>query len=294
MNGLIEQFSEYLTKVKGASENTKSSYIRDLNSFARFLGENGIKDFTKVNRTNIMTYIYELQAKNKAPSTVSRNAASIRAFYSYLDKIKAVDENPAEGLETPKVEKKIPAILSTNEVEMLLEQPDLSETKGLRDKAMLEVMYATGIRVSELISLKVADVNLNMEYLNCKSSGKTRIIPLGSKAIEAVSQYLSRARFSLVKDEKEDTLFVNCFGSPMTRQGFWKIIKIYASNAGIKTDITPHMLRHSFAVHLIENGADIQSVQEMMGHSDIATTQMYVRLNRNKLKEVYNKSHPRA
>ena len=266
MNGLIEQFSEYLTKVKGASENTKSSYIRDLNSFARFLGENGIKDFTKVNRTNIMTYIYELQAKNKAPSTVSRNAASIRAFYSYLDKIKAVDENPAEGLETPKVEKKIPAILSTNEVEMLLEQPDLSETKGLRDKAMLEVMYATGIRVSELISLKVADVNLDMEYLNCKSSGKTRIIPLGSKAIEAVSQYLSRARFSLVKDEKEDTLFVNCFGSPMTRQGFWKIIKIYASNAGIKTDITPHMLRHSFAVHLIENGADIQSVQEMMGH----------------------------
>ena len=259
--------------------------IRDLNSFARFLGENGIKDFTKVNRTNIMTYIYELQAKNKAPSTVSRNAASIRAFYSYLDKIKAVDENPAEGLETPKVEKKIPAILSTNEVEMLLEQPDLSETKGLRDKAMLEVMYATGIRVSELISLKVADVNLDMEYLNCKSSGKTRIIPLGSKAIEAVSQYLSRARFSLVKDEKEDTLFVNCFGSPMTRQGFWKIIKIYASNAGIKTDITPHMLRHSFAVHLIENGADIQSVQEMMGHSDIATTQMYVRLNRNKLKE---------
>lgn len=240
MNGLIEQFSEYLTKVKGASENTKSSYIRDLNSFARFLGENGIKDFTKVNRTNIMTYIYELQAKNKAPSTVSRNAASIRAFYSYLDKIKAVDENPAEGLETPKVEKKIPVILSTNEVEMLLEQPDLSGNQRFERQGYAGGYVCYGYTRKRIVSLKVADVNLDMEYLNCKSSGKTRIIPLGSKAIEAVSQYLSRARFSLVKDEKEDTLFVNCFGSPMTRQGFWKIIKIYASNAGIKTDITPH------------------------------------------------------
>ena len=294
MNGLIKQFGEYLAKVRGASGNTTASYKRDLNSFARFLEHSGITDLTKVNKTNIMAYIYDLQIQKRAPATVSRNAASIRSFYSYLSKARIIEKNPAEGLETPKVEKKMPTILSMREVELLLEQPDLTDIKGLRDKAMLEVLYATGIRVSELISLKVTDINLEMEYLSCKSQGKSRVIPLGSKSIEAVSQYIDRARFAMIKDEREESLFVNCFGSPMTRQGFWKIIRLYSSRAGIKADITPHMLRHSFAVHLIENGADIQAVQEMMGHSDIATTQMYARLNRNKLKEVYNKSHPRA
>lgn len=188
----------------------------------------------------------------------------------------------------------MPEILSLKEVELLLEQPDISDMKGIRDKAMLEVLYATGMRVTELVSLTVWDINMEMEYLSCRSGGKTRIIPLGSKAIEALTLYLNKAREAMIKSGGGEILFVNCFGSPMTRQGFWKIIKVYAAKAGIKADITPHMLRHSFAVHLIENGADIQSVQEMMGHSDISTTQMYARLNKNKLKEVYNKAHPRA
>lgn len=294
MEGFVEDFVEYLTKTKGASENTTASYKRDLNSFARFLESKGTTDVTKVNKTNIMAYIYGLQKQNRAPATISRNAASIRAFFSYLVKTRIIDENPAEGLETPRVERKIPHILTLSEVELLLEQPDISDMKGIRDKAMLEVLYATGMRVTELITLSVADINMNMEYLSCRSGGKTRIIPLGSKSIEALELYMVKARHTMVKNENEEALFVNCFGSPMTRQGFWKIIKGYASKAGIKTDITPHILRHSFAVHLIENGADIQSVQEMMGHSDISTTQMYAKMNKSKLKEVYNKAHPRA
>ena len=188
----------------------------------------------------------------------------------------------------------MPAILSLSDVERLLEQPDITDVKGIRDKAMLEVLYATGMRVTELISLEISDINMEMEYLSCKNGEKTRIIPLGSKALEALDEYLRKARMSMLRDEREKTLFVNCFGHPMTRQGFWKIIKVYAKKAGIKEDITPHMLRHSFAVHLIENGADLQAVQEMMGHSDISTTQMYARLNKNRLKDVYSKTHPRA
>lgn len=294
MEGYIEEFAEYLAKTRGSSENTMASYKRDLYSFVRFLRNNGITDITKVNKTNIMAYIYDLERQNRAAATVSRNAASIRSFFSYLLRIRAIDSNPAEGIETPKVKKKMPEVLSLKEVEMLLEQPDLSDTKGIRDKAMLEVLYATGMRVTELVSLTVWDINMEMEYLSCRSGGKTRIIPLGSKAIEALTLYLNKAREAMIKPGGGEILFVNCFGSPMTRQGFWKIIKVYAAKAGIKADITPHMLRHSFAVHLIENGADIQSVQEMMGHSDISTTQMYARLNKNKLKEVYNKAHPRA
>ena len=273
MEGYIEEFAEYLAKTRGSSENTMASYKRDLYSFVRFLRNNGIEDITKVNKTNIMAYIYDLERQNRAAATVSRNAASIRSFFSYLTRIRAIDSNPAEGI---------------------LEQPDISDMKGIRDKAMLEVLYATGMRVTELVSLTVWDINMEMEYLSCRSGGKTRIIPLGSKAIEALTLYLNKAREAMIKTGGGEILFVNCFGSPMTRQGFWKIIKVYAAKAGIKADITPHMLRHSFAVHLIENGADIQSVQEMMGHSDISTTQMYARLNKNKLKEVYNKAHPRA
>ena len=241
-----------------------------------------------------MAYIYELEREDKAPATISRNAASIRSYFIYLARKRIIDDNPAEGLETPKVEKRMPAILSLSDVERLLEQPDITDVKGIRDKAMLEVLYATGMRVTELISLEISDINMEMEYLSCKNGEKTRIIPLGSKALEALDEYLRKARMSMLRDEREKTLFVNCFGHPMTRQGFWKIIKVYAKKAGIKEDITPHMLRHSFAVHLIENGADLQAVQEMMGHSDISTTQMYARLNKNRLKDVYSKTHPRA
>lgn len=294
MEGHIEEFASYLVETRGSSENTTASYKRDLCSFVRFLEESGIDDIKMVNRTNVMAYIYDLQRQDKAPATISRNAASIRAYFVYLNKMKIVEGNPAEGLETPKVEKKMPSVLTLDEVEKLLDQPDISEIKGIRDKAMLEVLYATGMRVTELISLNVSDINIEMEYLSCRSADRIRIIPLGSKALEAVDLYMQKARMSMLRDEEEKALFVNCFGHPMTRQGFWKIIKGYAKKAGIKTEITPHMLRHSFAVHLIENGADIQSVQEMMGHSDISTTQMYARFNKSRLKEVYNKTHPRA
>ena len=294
MEGHIEEFAEYLTEIRGSSENTAASYKRDLYSFTRFLEENGIHNIKDVNRTNIMAYIYELEREDKAPATISRNAASIRSYFIYLARKRIIDDNPAEGLETPKVEKRMPAILSLSDVERLLEQPDVTDVKGIRDKAMLEVLYATGMRVTELISLEISDINMEMEYLSCKNGEKTRIIPLGSKALEALDEYLRKARMSMSRDEREKTLFVNCFGHPMTRQGFWKIIKVYAKKAGIKEDITPHMLRHSFAVHLIENGADLQAVQEMMGHSDISTTQMYARLNKNRLKDVYSKTHPRA
>lgn len=294
MEGHIEEFAEYLREIRGSSENTTASYKRDLYSFVRFLEKNGINDIGSVNKTNIMAYIYELQRQNRAPATISRNAASIRSYFIYLNKNKIVEGNPAEGLETPKVEKKMPSVLSLGDVEKLLEQPDISDSKGIRDKAMLEVLYATGMRVTELISLRVDDINLDMEYLSCRTGERIRIIPLGSKAVEALDLYLKKARMSMLWEDEERALFVNCFGHPMTRQGFWKIIKVYAKKAGIKEEITPHMLRHSFAVHLIENGADIQSVQEMMGHSDISTTQMYARLNKSRLKEVYNKTHPRA
>lgn len=294
MEGHIEEFAEYLTETRGSSENTTASYKRDLYSFVRFLEGNGINEIERVNKTNVMAYIYELQRQNKAPATISRNAASIRSYFVYLNQMRIIDGNPAEGLETPKVEKKMPAVLSLEDVEKLLEQPDLSDIKGIRDKAMLEVLYATGMRVTELISLSVSDINMEMEYLSCRTGERMRIIPLGSKALEALDVYMQKARMNMLKNEGEKALFVNCFGNPMTRQGFWKIIKGYAKKAGIKGEITPHMLRHSFAVHLIENGADIQSVQEMMGHSDISTTQMYARLNKNRLREVYNKTHPRA
>lgn len=290
----MNNFTSYMREDKHSSENTILSYGRDLKGFLRFLENNGIQSLKKVNRTNIMAYIYDLQEKNKAGATVSRNIASLRAFFHYLYMNDIVSENPAARLETPKVEKKIPEILSLEKVELLLEQPETTDLKGLRDKAMLETLYATGIRVTELISLKKEDVNLTLEFIKCSSRGKVRVIPLGSKAKVALQNYLDWAREKMISSPLEDTFFVNCNGNPMTRQGFWKIIKSYAKKAGIQEDITPHMLRHSFAVHLIENGADLQSVQEMLGHSDISTTQVYAKLNKLKLKNVYTKTHPRA
>ena len=294
MESHMEQFVDYLAVTKGASENTRMSYKRDLSGFLRFIDEIGISDLKMINKTNVMSYIYNLQKKNRAAATVSRNAASIRAYFSFLFKERLIDCNPAERLETPKVEKKMPSILTLKEVECLLSQPDVGEIKGIRDKAMLEVLYATGMRVTELVTLKTDDVNIDMEYVLCRAENRTRVIPLGSKAIESLVVYLERGRDALLRNGEETVLFLNCFGKSMTRQGFWKIIKMYAGKAGISDEITPHILRHSFAYHLIENGADLQSVQEMMGHSDIATTQMYSRINRNKLKEVYHKAHPRA
>lgn len=294
MEQRITDFADYLRNEKKSSENTTLSYVRDLRGFCRFMEQSGVHDAAKVNRTNVMAYVYELQKEKKAGATISRSIASLRSFFQFLLRKGIVTENPALNLELPKVEKKIPEILSLEKVELLLEQPKGDEEKEIRDKAMLELLYATGIRVSELISLKVRDVNLQLEYVRCGNVRKSRIIPIGVQAKFSLQRYIEKARANMILRPDEDILFVNCNGRPMTRQGFWKIIKSYAKKAGIDQDITPHMLRHSFAAHLIENGADLRSVQEMLGHSDISTTQIYTKLANQKLKNVYAKAHPRA
>ena len=289
------EFLKFLSETKGASENTILSYKRDIKNFFQYLSEIGINDYKNITSLTLSSYTLHLQNLRRASSTISRNIASLKCYFYFLYSKNKIKYNPASELESPKIDKKFPEILSIENVERLLEQPCCSDPKGLRDKAMLELLYATGMRVSELISLKVRDINLNLELVHCSGKNKDRVIPIGSKAVEALNKYLRWSRKSLIKKGAEETvLFVNCNGKPMTRQGFWKIIKDYAQRAGIKEEITPHTLRHSFAAHLIENGADIQSVQEMLGHSDISTTQIYAKLSKNKLKEVYSKAHPRA
>ncbi|MDA3845709.1 MAG: tyrosine recombinase, partial [Vallitaleaceae bacterium] len=230
----------------------------------------------------------------KAPSTISRYVASIHSFFNYLYKKSLIKEDPSEVITSPKQNKKAPEILTMEEIELLLEQPKAVDKKGLRDKAMLELLYATGIRVSELINLSKDDLNIRMGYIRCSDKKKERIIPIGTPAKDALSKYVEYARSGMIKDPNDNTLFVSCLGHGMSRQGFWKIVKLYADKAGINKAITPHMLRHSFASHLVENGADLKSVQEMLGHSDIATTQIYAKMNTHRLKEVYAKAHPRA
>ncbi|MBR4014833.1 MAG: site-specific tyrosine recombinase XerD [Anaerotignum sp.] len=294
MEHRIVDFTNYLQKEKKSSENTILSYGRDLRSFCRFLQEIGVFDVKMVNRTNMMAYIYELQKQRKSGATISRNIASIRSFFHFLLRKGVVAENPAADLELPKVEKKMPEILPLEKVELLLEQPCGSGNKEIRDKAMLELLYATGIRVTELISLRLEDVHLSLEYIRCGNEQKSRMIPIGKQAKVSLGKYIEKVRKTMVHLPEEAILFVNCNGKPMTRQGFWKIIKAYAKKAGIEEGITPHILRHSFAAHLIENGADLRSVQEMLGHSDISTTQIYTKLTNQKLKNVYTKAHPRA
>lgn len=294
MKELVKEFAIYLKEVKHASNNTILSYERDLRGFCTFMSDAGIQNVNKLNKTNILEYIFDMQECGKADATISRNIASIRSFVHYLLNEGILSENPTIGLDAPKIEKKMPEILTVNNVELLLDQPMTTDAKGLRDKAMLEILYATGIRVTELISLRVEDINLPLEYIKCQGRDKVRIIPLGAKAKAAIKIYLEKGREALIRSADENIFFVNCSGKPMSRQGCWKIIKAYAKKAGISESITPHILRHSFAAHLIENGADLQSVQEMLGHSDIATTQIYAKLNKSKLKSVYSKAHPRA
>lgn len=294
MEKFVEDFTQYIETYKGASQNTIMAYTRDLKSFIIFVSKSNIDELEKVNRTTIIAYLFELQNKGKAPSTISRNITTLRTFFQYLYKQNIINYDPSINIESPKIEKKLPEILTIDEVEILLNQPNINDLKGIRDKAMLEVLYATGIRVTELISLKLENLNLTLGYIKCLGVEKQRIIPLGSQAIYAIKKYIDKVRFVMIREPNEDTLFVNCSGKPMTRQGFWKIIKVYARKSNICDHITPHILRHSFAAHLVANGADLQSVQEMLGHSDISTTQVYAEVNRNKIKEVYLKAHPRA
>ena len=293
MDEQVQEFISYLHNIKKASLNTQLSYKRDLQKMVAFLSERGVEDALLVTEADMTAYLLYLEKSRFTPSTISRNIASMKAFFHHFVKEGRISTNPAESLKAPKIIKKTPEILSTNEVIKLLEQPSGDSPKDLRDKAMLELLYATGMRVTELITLKTTDLNLSLGYVECRDEDKERIIPFGNEAKQALLKYLAHSRDVMVENKGETALFVNCSGVPMSRQGFWKLIKHYARKAGIETDITPHTLRHSFAAHLVENGADLKSVQEMLGHSDISTTQMYVNISKNHLKEVYNKAHPR-
>lgn len=288
----IEQFEDYLSTVKHSSRNTIAAYIRDLTKLEKFMEKQGKCSFDEVTSTNLTTYILYLERQNLSSATISRNIASIRAFFMYLLRKGQITQDPSEQLKPPKVEKRVPETLTVDEVNLLLEQPSGDSPKELRDKAMLELLYATGIRVSELITLKVRDINLPMSYICCHDDDRERVIPFEAVAKDALILYMEKARNSMCGDT--DYLFSNCQGTAMTRQGFWKIIKHYAAKAGIEKDITPHMIRHSFAMHLVNNGADLKSVQEMLGHADISTTQIYMKKSTARLKEVYDHAHPRA
>ncbi len=295
MLDLIHAYENYLSKVKQASNNTVSSYMRDIRQFSEWLQSSGDTDILSVTQLNISDYLAFLQEQGKSGSTVSRVLASLKNFYAYLVSTGFLEASPVSNeIHVDRGEKKLPQILTGKEVETLLAQPSASDAKGLRDKAMLEVMYATGIRVTELIDLNVEDVNLELGILKCTSAKKSRSIPLYPAALRALTVYVKEVRFAMVADPGERALFVNVGGSRMSRQGFWKILKFYQAKAGIEKEITPHTLRHSFAVHLLENGADLGSLQELMGHSDISSTQMYTHMINQKLRSVYEKCHPKA
>jgi integrase/recombinase XerD len=294
MEALVQKFVNFLERDKRLSLNTLQSYRRDIEQYFTYLQEINLQNITNTNKTTVIAYLLYLQKKGRATSTISRNLASIRSFYQYISKNKIIDHDPTSELESPKVEKKLPQILSTEEVELLLEQPQCVDLKGFRDKAMLELLYATGIRVSELIQLNTSDINMDMAFIRCNKGTRERMIPIGSMAVTAMREYLGKSRPLLIQKNDEKALFVNINGGRLTRQGFWKIIKQYKNQAKINKDITPHTLRHSFAAHLLENGADLRSIQEMLGHSDISSTQIYAQIAKNKIKEVYKKTHPRA
>ncbi len=276
----IKDFVVYLREVKRTSANTEVSYQRDLLQMASYLREKGITEVSKVTRTSLNSYILHLEKEGKATTTISRVLASMKAFFHYELSYGRIRRDPAELIKAPRVEKKLPTILTVEEVNCLLAQPGGEAPKEIRDKAMLELLYATGIRVSELIHLKLEDVNLNVGFITCRDGVKERTVPFGKVARQSLMDYMERSRKVLLKGNESEWLFTNCSGKPMSRQGFWKIIKYYGEKAGIQADITPHTLRHSFAAHLLKSGADVHAVQAMLGHSDMATTQAYMAYSR--------------
>ena len=293
MEEQLNLFFGFLENEKKVSSNTLQSYKRDLKQFEKYIEENA-EDYSQITDEGIKEYISYMQEIGKKPSTISRGLASIRSFYQYETKNKVVENDPTEGIQSPKIEKRVPSVLTSTEVALLLEQPKNVDLKGIRDKAMLEFAYATGMRVTEIISLNVEDVNLDTGYVTCKSGKKERTVPLGNMSLKALKDYILNARGTMIKDENEKALFVNVNGQRLTRQGFWKIIKYYKEQAHIEKEITPHVLRHSFATHLLQNGADLKSIQTMLGHSDILSTQIYMQFQDETLKNVYKKAHPRA
>lgn len=293
----IKDFMHYLIVERGLAKNTIESYQRDLVKYVQYLKHvEQLIDYNDVTRVNILSFLKHLHEQNKSSKTIARHIASIRAFHQFLLREKAAEQDPSVHIETPQLERKLPKVLSAAEVEALLSIPNSSTPFGIRDKAMLELLYATGMRVSELMNLNLDDVHLTMGFIRCFGKGsKERIVPIGRMAAEAVEAYLTQARPLLIKKQKDETaLFVNHHGRRLTRQGFWKILKKLASEAKIEKELTPHTLRHSFATHLLENGADLRAVQEMLGHADISTTQIYTHVTKTRLKDVYNQFHPRA
>ncbi len=293
MEEQLNLFFGFLENDKKVSLNTLQSYRRDLKQFEKYIEDNG-EDYAEVTNDGIKEYIEHMQEIGKKPSTISRGLASIRSFYQYEAKNKVVEKDPTEGIQSPKIEKRVPSVLTSSEVALLLDQPKDVDLKGTRDKAMLEFAYATGMRVTEIISLNIEDVNLETGYATCRNGKKERTVPMGNMSLKALKEYVLEARPTMIRDDNEKALFVNVNGQRLTRQGFWKIIKYYKDQAHIDKDITPHVLRHSFATHLLQNGADLKSIQMMLGHSDILSTQIYMQFQDESLKNVYKKAHPRA
>ena len=295
MLDLICAYENYLAKVKQASGNTISSYMRDIRQFVDWLHQKEGGDILNATNKDVCDYLSFMQSQGKSGATASRSLASLKNFFSYAVSSGFLEKSPvSDGIHVERGEKKLPQILTGKEVELLLAQPVCSDAKGYRDKAMLEVMYATGMRVSELVELNVEDVNLELSVVKCGGEKKSRVIPLYPAALRALTDYIQEARPTLIVEPAESALFVNISGTRMSRQGFWKILKFYQAKAGIEKEITPHTLRHSFAVHLLENGADLGSLQELMGHSDISSTRMYAHMLNQKIKSVYQKCHPKA
>ena len=293
MERQLKFFFNFLAEDKKLSDNTLQSYKRDLKQFKKYLEDCEIH-YNRVKEEDIKDYIKEMQEEGKKASSISRSIASIRSFYQFVVKNKKMKVDPTLNIQSPKIEKRVPSVLTSKEVELLLNQPKDVDLKGIRDKAMLEFAYATGMRVTEIISLNIDDINLDEGFVTCKTGNKQRVIPLGTMSLKALKEYIEEARDILVKSENEQALFVNINGTRLTRQGFWKIIKYYKEQAHITKDITPHVLRHSFATHLLQNGADLKAIQTMLGHSDISSTQVYMQFQEEGLKNVYKKAHPRA
>ncbi len=289
----VAGYEAWLTREKCAAANTLGSYLRDVRQFSLWAEEDDLP-LTQVGQEDVKRYARHLEKKGKSNATVVRSVASLKSFYTYMFAAHFVRSNPTKGFTPSRIERKLPAILTNREVDLFLEQPNIEDSKGCRDKAMLELLYATGIRVSELIALDTQDINLSACFLRCRGKNKDRVVPLYKAAVRALTAYVNDVRPQLLDNPGETALFVNMNGERMSRQGFWKIVKSYQEKAGIHKDITPHTLRHSFAAHLLENGADLKSIQEMLGHADISATQIYTQVVNQKLRDVYAKAHPRA
>lgn len=295
MGYFLNEYKSYLLGKKNISENTFESYIRDIRQYIEFIQEKDINDIRKTSSSVTLSYMLSLEKNDVSPSTILRKLSSLRSFYQFLLNNRHITHDPTIDLKAPKNKRKPPNVLTIQEIDKLLKQPAGNDFKATRDKAMLETLYATGITVSELVSLDINDINLEIGYVICKKNNRERTIPIGSIALHYLNIYITQVRDKMLHDKGEDSLFVNFHGRRMTRQGFWKIIKLYTEKAQIEKEITPHTLRHSFAIHLLNNGADLYAVKEMLGHSDISTTQIYTQISSSgKMKEIYKKSHPRA